>query len=165
MINQIWNRVQLLVAQGVGVLIGKHKMQVKVLDDEVLDNIDRIQTYGLSTHPQSGCQSFIVFPSGDRSHGLCLIQGDTRYTLTLEKGEVALHDDQGQKVHIKRDRILIETTQLFEVRADKIKLHATSEYQFDVDGQGQKWDGQGVEIWQDNDVPRPHHPHNPPEIP
>ncbi len=164
MINQIWNRLQLVIAQATGVIITTHKVQVKALDAEVLDNIDRIQPYGFSYHPKSGCQAFIVFPSGDRTHGLCLVQGDKRYTLTLEDGEVALHDDQGQKVHIKRDRILIETSKTFEVRADKIKLHADSEYKFDVNGQGQKWDGLGVETWQDNDQPRPHHNHQPPEI-
>ncbi|MGV3581914.1 MAG: phage baseplate assembly protein domain-containing protein [Methylophilus sp.] len=164
MIGQIWNRLQLMVAQGAGVLIGTHKIQIKVLDNEVLDNVDRIQPYGFSYKPKSGCQAYTVFPSGDRSHGLCIVQGDRRYTLDLLDGEVALHDDQGQKVHLKRDGILINTPFNFEVRADKIKLHAASEYAFDVNGQGQKWDGEGVTKWQDNDVPRPHYNHQPPEI-
>lgn len=165
MINQMWNRLQLAIAQGAGVLIGTHKIQVKVLDNEVLDNVDRVQPYGFSYKPKAGCQAYLVFPSGDRTHGFCLVQGDRRYTLELLDGEVALHDDQGQKVHIMRDKILIETPKTFEVRADKIKLHADSEYKFDVNGQGQKWDGQGVETWQNNDQPRPTHDHSPPEIP
>lgn len=163
--NDIWNRVRLMLAQARGLVISQHKIQVLGMDKEVLDNVDRVQPYGFSNMPFKDCQAYIVFPNGDRSHGLCLIQGDRRYTLNLANGEVALHDDQGQKVHIMRDRVRIETPKTFEVIADKIDLHATSEFKFDVNGQGEKWDGLGVETWRDDDVPRPHHPHAPPRIP
>lgn len=164
MITQIWNRLQLLFAQGRGVRVTHDKIQASVLDQETLPNIDRIEPYGLSYRPKPGCQAYIAFPSGDRTRGFALVVGDRQYNLELAEGEVALHDDQGQKVHLKRDGILIETPFNFEVRADKIKLHANTEYKFDVNGQGQRWDGLGVETWQDDDQPRPHHPHSPPEI-
>jgi phage baseplate assembly protein gpV len=45
-----------------------------------------------------------------------------------------------------------------------VQMHASNTYRFDVNGQGQKWDGSGVETWQDNDITKPHHPHAPPEI-
>lgn len=165
MIAAIFRRLQLLVAQAKGIRATKHKLQVVILDGETLTNIDRIEPYGLSYLVKAGFQAYVLFPNGDRTRGLCLVQGDKRYQIDLLEGEVCLHDDQGQKVHLKRDGILIETPFNFEVRADKIKLHANSEYKFDVNGQGQKWDGQGVEKWQNNDQPRPNHDHNPPEIP
>lgn len=164
MIRQVWNRVQLMVGQGVGVLIGTHKIQVRVLDDEVLENIDRVQPYGLSYKPKPGCQTYLVFPSGDRSHGFSLVQGDRRYTLELAGGEVALHDDQGQVVHMARDKIHVKSTKKIRLEAPDIEIHATNSFKFDVNGHGQKWDSEGVETWQDNDQPRPHHPHSPPEI-
>lgn len=164
MMRQVWNRLQLLFAQGVTTLIGADKVQVRVLDSETLDNIDRVEPYGVSYRPKKGSRAYLFFPAGDRSYGVALIIGDKRYQIDLQEGEMALHDDQGQKIHIKRDGILIDTPFNFEVRATNIKLHAAASYKFDVNGQGQRWDGQGVETWQDNDVLRPHHNHAPPEI-
>lgn len=164
MIAQIWHRLRLMFAQGVGRVISHTRVQASVLDQETLSNLLRVEPYGFSYRPKPGCEVYAAFPvAGDRSVGLALICGDKRYQLTLEPGEVGLHDDQGQKMHIKRDRILVETP-FFEVRAGRGKFHFTESYEFDVNGQGQRWDGQGVETWQDNDVPRPHHNHMPPEI-
>jgi hypothetical protein len=49
--------------------------------------------------------------------------------------------------------------------ARDLNLHAGRRFIFDANGQGQIWDGSGVETWQDNDVAKPHHPHAPPQIP
>lgn len=126
MIGQIWSRVQLLVAQGVGVLIGADKVQVKVLDGEVLNNISRVQPYGYSYRPKAGCQTYLVFPAGDRSYGIALIIGDKRYQMDLKDGEVALHDDEGNHVHIQRGGVIevkasakvLADTPLFETTQD-----------------------------------------------
>lgn len=164
MIAQVWHRLRLMVAQGVGRIITHDRVQATVLDGETLANLRRVEPYGFSYRPKPGCETYLLFPAGDRSSGFAIVCGDKRYQLELQEGEVALHDDQGQKMHLKRDKILIETPLDFEVRARRGKLHFTESYQFDVNGQGQKWDGQGVEAWQDNDVAKPHHNHQPPEI-
>lgn len=164
MINQIWRRLQLFFAQGVGVRVGRTKIQVTIFDEDTPPNVDRVEPYGFNHFPLEGCQPYMVFPSGDRTRGFALIVGDKRYQITLARGEVALADDLGQKVHLKRTGIVAETPLDIELRGRNIKLHATQSFQFDVNGQGQRWDGQGVETWQDNDVPKPHHPHSPPEI-
>ena len=164
MMRQIWNRLQLMCAQGVATVIGADKVQVRVLDGETLGNVERAEPYGFSYRPKAGSRAHLFFPAGDRSYGVALVIGDKRYQVDLQEGEVALHDDQGQIVHLKRDGILIDTPFNLEVRATNIKLHATGSYQFDCNGQGQRWDGQGVETWQDDDVPRPHHNHAAPEI-
>jgi len=164
MMQQVWHRLQLLFAKGRGVRVGRYKIQVKILDSETPPNVDRVEPYGFNHWPLEGCQPYMAFPSGDRSYGIALIVGDNRYQIDLAQGEVALSDDLGQKVHLKRTGILIDTPLNFEVRAENIKLHARATYQFDANGQGQRWDGQGVETWQDNDVAKPHHPHSPPEI-
>jgi len=49
-----------------------------------------------------------VFPSGDRTRGFALVVGDRQYNLVLADGEVALHDDLGQKVHLTRSGIVID---------------------------------------------------------
>jgi len=115
-----------MVAQGVGTLIGADFVQVRVLDGETLKNIRRVEQYGLSYRPKPGCQVYLHFPAGDRSYGVALVIGDKRYQMELEEGEVALHDDENNYVHIKRGGIIevkaatkvIADTPLFETTHD-----------------------------------------------
>lgn len=141
-------------------------LQLNLRGDETKESVEHFEPYGFTSKAHAGAEAITLFFNGDRSHGVAVVVADRRYRLkSLASGEVSLHDDQGQVVHLKRDRVLIETPFTFEVRADKIKLHAATEFKFDINGQGEKWDGLGVETWRDDDVPRPHHNHAPPEIP
>jgi phage baseplate assembly protein V len=100
--SDVFRRLQLMVAKGVALLVGTGRVQAQVMADEVLPNIERVEPYGLSYMPHAGAQAYIVFPRGDRSHGFALVLGDKQYNMRLEPGEVALHDDEGNFVHIKR---------------------------------------------------------------
>lgn len=117
MIAQVWRRLQLMFAVGTGELIGNDKVQVTILDGEVLNNIDRVEPYGLSYRPKKGCRAYILFPSGDRARGFALVIGDKRYQMDLQEGEVALHDDEGNHIHLKRGGI-IEAKAATKVIAD-----------------------------------------------
>lgn len=108
MMGQIFRRLQLMVAQGVVTMVGQDKIQAMVLDGEVLSNIKRVEPYGFSHRPHTGAQAYLVFPNGDRSQGIALIVGDRQYNLELKDGEVALHDDMGQKVHLTRTGIVVD---------------------------------------------------------
>lgn len=82
--------------------------QAQLLDDEVHDDIERIQQYGFTSVPQAGAEAVIAFVGGNRDHGLIIAVDDRRYRLVgLAAGEVALYDDQGQKVHLTRAGIVI----------------------------------------------------------
>ncbi len=49
------------------------------------------------------------FIDGDRSHGIVLVAADRRYRMTgFEEGEIAIHDDQGQSVHLTREGIVVK---------------------------------------------------------
>lgn len=108
MMQQMWNRFRLFFAHGVGTLIGADYVQVKVLDGETLGKVKRVEPYGFSYRPKSGCQAYMFFPAGDRSYGVALVLGDKQYQVDLKPGEVALHDDQGQMVHLTRDGIVVK---------------------------------------------------------
>lgn len=105
--QQMWNRLQLLFAHGVSTLVGNDKVQAKVLDGEVLDNLARVEPYGFSYHPQPGSQSYLLFPSGDRSYGVAIMVGDKRYQMDLQSGEVSLHDDIGHSITLMRGGIAV----------------------------------------------------------
>ncbi|WP_413460229.1 phage baseplate assembly protein [Herbaspirillum huttiense] len=106
MINQVWRRLQLLFAQGANIRTGPEKVQVNVLQGEPLKNIRRVEPYGFSYLPPEGGQVYLAFPGGDRSYGAALIIGHKMYQVQLVQGEVALHDDEGNWVHIKRGGVI-----------------------------------------------------------
>ena len=87
-------------------MVSNSRVQVQILDDEPLDNIERVEPYGFSYRPKPGSQAYIVFPSGDHSFGMAIVVGDTRYQMELQEGEVALHDDSGNYILMKRGGVI-----------------------------------------------------------
>jgi len=80
-------------------------LQVSFGPNDTWNNIERIQNYGLTSRPQDGAQCVAVMFNED--HGLVVAVDDRRFRLkSLGKGEVALYTDEGDKVHLKRDRII-----------------------------------------------------------
>lgn len=100
-------------------------VQVEVLADELHDEAERFQHYGFSTHPIPGAEGIIVRIGGTASHGVIIVVDDRRYRLTdLAQGEVALYDDLGQVVHLKRDGILIKSEMTVRVEAERVDVIA-----------------------------------------
>jgi phage baseplate assembly protein V len=83
----------------------------RVFQGEQADTIEHAHPYGFTAVPKppdsSGtAEAIVIYVGGDRSHGVAIVVGDRRYRLTnLVEGEMAIHDDQGQMVHIKRGGI------------------------------------------------------------
>jgi phage baseplate assembly protein V len=94
-------------------------LQLRALADEVLDNVERFQQYGVTSVPVAGAEAILLCLGGHRDHPVVVAVEDRRYRLKgLASGEMAIYDDLGQKVHLKRDGIYIETTQDVVVKAD-----------------------------------------------
>lgn len=126
MSDAVWRRLQLLIGQGVGTLIGAKFVQADALTDEPLPKVHRVEPYGLSYRAKPGCEVYMVFPGGDRAEGIALVIGDKRYQMDLLEGEVALHDDEGNFVKLGRNGIVtvkastkvIADTPLFQTTGD-----------------------------------------------
>lgn len=73
-------------------------------------------------------------------------------------------DPTGNITVLSNANITVKADQTLRLEGNEVHLHAQSIFRFDVNGHGQKWDATGVETWQDDDVPKPHHVHAPPEI-
>ena len=125
MTNNIWRRLQLSIARGVLMLLGADRVQARVLSDEVLPNIDRVEPYGFSYRPHPGAQTYLLFPSGDRSHGIAIVIGDKQYNMDIAEGEVALHDDEGNYVHIQRGgKIEVNAAAEITLKAPRVIIDA-----------------------------------------
>lgn len=84
-------------------------LQIRMLSGETKDGVEHFEPYGFTSEPHAGAEHVTAFFDGDRSHGVTLVVADRRYRLTgLAAGEMAIHDDQGQKVHLTRAGIVID---------------------------------------------------------
>lgn len=113
LIGPLRRRVRLMVSRAILSAIsdggGIQLLQVKLLEGEVRDGVERFQEYGLTSVPFPGAEGVMVCVSGSRDHGIVIAVDDRRYRLKgLQAGEVALYDDQGQKVHLTRNGIVVD---------------------------------------------------------
>lgn len=149
-------RVLLMIGRAVIKLVddagGIQVVQLVGLDGEILDRVERFQEYGFTSVPHAGAEAVLSAVGGDRSHGLVVAVEDRRYRLKgLAGGEMAIYDDLGQKVHLKRNgihgysplNVLFQTDGVLRLEADGIELHGRTYLQTDVHGKGQRetWAG------------------------
>lgn len=126
-LSRIKRRLQNMVGRAVLSAIdderGIQALQIEGLADEVQDGVERLQDYGFTSVPLPGAEAAVVYAGGLRSHGLVVAVGDRRYRLkALGAGEVAVYDDQGQKVHLTRAGILVSTEKKVTIEAGEALL-------------------------------------------
>lgn len=117
MLAPIARRLGNMLARGsVAAANGAGKMrtlQIRMMSDETKDNVEHFEPYGFTSEPIQGAEHVTAFFDGDRSHGVTLVVADRRYRLQgLKAGEMAIFDDQGQKVYLTRTGIVIDGANL-----------------------------------------------------
>ena len=132
LIDPLRRRVRLMIGRAVLAAADDSKgiqlVQVKLLDGEVGDGVERMQNYGYTSVPKVGAEGVMVCVSGDRTHGIVVVMDDRRYRLkNLQPGEVALYTDEGDTIVMKRGR-KIEVTAGAEVTvtAPVVKVEAST---------------------------------------
>jgi len=113
LLEPLSNRINSLVSVGILRRIdagSNQQCQVELMEGELRDKLPHHLPYGYASVPLEGAEPLVVFLRGDKSGGIVIQVSDPRYQPTLEQGEAALHDDQGQTVHIKRDGILVRSS-------------------------------------------------------
>lgn len=140
-IRNIQQRVMMAIARGVVRAIndeGKRQtVQVELLKDELRDGVERMQNYGVTSHPHPGGDAAVVFVSGNRDQGIVLAYENRQYRVVgLQQGEVCLYDDLGNRVSLLRDMVKVEAMQHVEVIAPTVKIvgAVTIEGSLKVDG-------------------------------
>jgi len=98
-------------------------LKIQLEKDEVRDNVEMLQPYGMASWPAKGAEVLPVFLGGIRDHGVAVIVdvSGTRLKLTAE-GDVAIYRDTGEKVYLSSGKILVETTGEVHVKSPTIKL-------------------------------------------
>jgi phage baseplate assembly protein V len=144
-------------------VVQRHQVQLGA--DEVRDNTPRVAEYGFTSMPLPGATAVVVFVGGNRDDGVIIATGDQRYRLTsLVPGEVAIHDDQGQKVHLSRGGIVATSPTKIRLEAPVIEIAAGTDLKFGADGNGEHWRPTTRDSYSIG-ATGASHPINPPEIP
>lgn len=127
MLGPLAGRVQMMIGRAVIAAIADdakaQALQLELLTDEVHDGVERFQGYGFTSHPHPGAEALVAFVGGTRSHGVVVQVEDRRYRLkNIAAGEVAIFDDLGQAVHLKRDGIAIASGLKVTVDAPEVAV-------------------------------------------
>lgn len=82
---------------------------LRLIAGDTKESVEHLEPYGFTSAAQNGAEAVVLFPGGDRSHGMAVIVADRRYRLKgLARGEVAIYDDQGQSVTLTRAGIVVD---------------------------------------------------------
>lgn len=127
--SALLSRIQMMLGRGLATVIddapGLQSLQVELLADETQDQVERFQDYGFASVPHPDAEVLVSAPGGLRSRAIVICVADRRYRLrNLAAGEVAIHDDQGQAVHLTRDGIEIRSDARIRVIAPTVTVEA-----------------------------------------
>lgn len=79
------------------------RVNASVWGDGTIENRELIQHYGYTSRPLVGAEVIFIRQGGQF---IAIGSDDRRYRISLENGEVALYTDEGDKIHLKRNRII-----------------------------------------------------------
>lgn len=119
-----------MMARGTVVLAAAGKMmqtlQVRLTANELKDNVEHFEPYGLTSNPLPGAEVLTLFLGGDRSNAVVVVASDRRYRIKeLAPGEVAIYTDEGDRIHLKRGRII-------DIETGTLNIKATDSVNFDT---------------------------------
>jgi len=142
--SDILNRVMMMF--GRGVLRGvndagpRQQVQVELLKGELRDGLEHMQNYGFTSHPLGGDVA-VAFMGGNREQGIVLVVDDRRYRLALLPGEVAIYDDQGNKIELLRDMVKVTAVQKIQIDAPKGEFNVDD---LDINGANLRHNGKNI---------------------
>lgn len=112
-LRSLQRQVQSLIARVVigSVDSGKkcQTVDVSMIASEEKSGVEHLEPYGFTSRATYGAEAVLLFPDADRSHAVAVTVSDRRFRIKgLKGGEVAIYDDQGQKVTLTRDGIVVD---------------------------------------------------------
>lgn len=104
----------------------RQTMQVEVTKGELIDDVERLQQYGMSSNPPvAGTDCLVAFLGGNREQGVVIVAENRQFRLTgLESGEVALFDDLGNVIKLGRQRLEVTAVTELIASAPQVQIVA-----------------------------------------
>ena len=138
--DTIMERVRQLMRNGVSRAVlnvvdddgNMQRVQISLLEDEVIDDVERFQDYGFTSAPEEGAEAAVVFVGADRSHPIVVVADDRRVRKKgLKPGEVAVYHKNGDFIHLKNGNEIEVKTNTFNVNCTTATIAAESEVMLD----------------------------------
>jgi len=79
------------------------RVSMKGIAGESISSREAFQHYGFTSRALAGAEGILV---RDGNHLVLIAEDDRRYRIALAEGEVALYTDEGDKIHLKRGRVI-----------------------------------------------------------
>ena len=119
------NPIGSLIAYGKVLLsyVGKPQTLQIQGNGTVRDKVQHAQPYGLCVRPLAGAEAVMLNLAGNAAQSICIVVADRRYVMQLAEGEVALYDDQGQKIHLTRAGIDIQSPLAINMQAPRVDMN------------------------------------------
>jgi phage gp45-like len=74
----------------------------------VINTISQMQFYGFASRPHANSDHAVIALGNNPSMSISIASNDQRFQVSLVEGEVAIHDDQNQIVHIARTGLILK---------------------------------------------------------
>ncbi len=108
------------------------RVQISLLEDEVIDDVERFQNYGFTSVPNEGSEATVVFVGADRSHPIVVVADDRRVRKKgLKPGEVAIYHKNGDFIHLKNGNCIDISTKTLTISCETATFTANSEITLD----------------------------------
>lgn len=93
-------------------------------ENETFTDREFMQHYGFSSRPIEGAEGIIL---NEGNHIVMVASEDRRYRISVEAGEVALYSDEGDSVHLKRNReIHIKGGKKVRIESESVEIVSTN---------------------------------------
>ena len=138
--DSIMERVRQLMRDGVARAVlnvvddegNMQRVQISLLEDEVIDDVERFQDYGFTSVPEEGAEATVVFVGADRSHPIVVVADDRRVRKKgLKPGEVAVYHKNGDFIHLKNGNFIDISTKTLTISCETATFTANSEITLD----------------------------------
>lgn len=74
-------------------------LKITGVENEVIDGVERVQNYGLTSNPPNGSEVMTVFVGGSRDHGVAVSVDCGKFRVVgLKSGEVCVYSQFGQTI-------------------------------------------------------------------
>lgn len=91
---------------------------------EIFTNREYFQHYGFTSRPLQGSEGIVLIQGNNI---IMIASDDRRYRISLEEGEVALYTDEGDYIHLKRNKeIHINSGNKVQVNAPEVIVNAVT---------------------------------------
>ncbi|CCG42191.1 phage baseplate assembly protein [Magnetospirillum molischianum] len=162
--SRLLARIRAVVARGELTAIGGGKMQAiqaSLTAGEIKGDVEHFEPAGFTSHPLAGAEPLVLFPGGDRSHGIAVVVADRR----TRPGDLP---EGAACVYCPADgiaRILLLPGGEVRIEGKVLRVAVTERFVHSTNGHGEEWLPDRVNSWTIGAAAGTPHPITPPEIP